>query len=352
LKPYPTFSWQRAVSELSQESFRNRLPVVIYLLTLIAVGFFGNVLVILVYVFRFQPSATRSFVLGMAVCDLLTSVVGLPLQLVTIRYAYDTQSLWLCRGMFAAATLPTQSSGVILNVVAVDRYRRICTPHNRQISHMEAWKLVAASVIITSITFSCFIPLYGIHTKEVPGVTVSMCWLHDAYKDTIYPKLYNYVVFVVFYVGLSVMLVAYTFVGVRLWQQNQKRKVKPGVPRASPHPRRKSTRTRAASRTNLIMATLTVCYVINWLPHLIVRLPHHTEPELRVPQNTAKLAPPTAVPLGLLLSASSTSATVRRPTPTMEQKSGPVSSSDDYNLGPTFATPNSESDTTLSDACT
>nr|KAG5707892.1 hypothetical protein BaRGS_031623 [Batillaria attramentaria] len=84
----------RDVSELSEESFRNRLPVVIYLLTLIVVGFFSNVIVILVYVFRSLPSATRAFVLGMAVCDLLTSVVGLPLQLATIRYAYDTYSLW------------------------------------------------------------------------------------------------------------------------------------------------------------------------------------------------------------------------------------------------------------------
>nr|KAG5707890.1 hypothetical protein BaRGS_031621 [Batillaria attramentaria] len=181
----------RDLSELSQESFRNRSLVVIYLLTLIVVGFFGNILVILVYAFRFKPSATRSFVLGMAVCDLLTSVVGLPLQLATIRYAYDTYSLWFCRGMFAAATLPTQSSGVILNVVAVDRYRRICKPLNKQFSDLDAWKLVAASVIITSIAFGFFIPMYGIHTKEVHGVNVSMCWSHDAYKNTIYPKMYG-----------------------------------------------------------------------------------------------------------------------------------------------------------------
>nr|KAG5707894.1 hypothetical protein BaRGS_031625 [Batillaria attramentaria] len=52
---------------------------------LIVVGTVGNILVLLVYWLRIRPDVPRVFILAMGVCDLLTSVVGLPLQLATIR---------------------------------------------------------------------------------------------------------------------------------------------------------------------------------------------------------------------------------------------------------------------------
>ncbi|KAK7498871.1 hypothetical protein BaRGS_00009963 [Batillaria attramentaria] len=209
------------LSNLSRESFRNRGPVFAYLMMLIVVGTVGNILVLLVYWLRIRPDVPRVFILAMGVCDLLTSVVGLPLQLATIRYAYDTYSLWFCRGMFAAATFPTQCSGLLLVVIAVQRFQRVRYP-NSAMDIRDAWNLVAVSVFLTLIFFAPFVPLYGIRTKTVDGIAVKMCWIADEYSGQSFQKvMYNIVIAIFFLGGLIVMVFAYSHIGYLLWTQRK-----------------------------------------------------------------------------------------------------------------------------------
>ncbi|KAL8588653.1 hypothetical protein ACOMHN_001970 [Nucella lapillus] len=113
------------LSCLSRESFKNRLPVVVTLVILIIVGCAGNVVVLWVYWSDFRLTAYRIFILCIAGLDLISSTVGLPLQIFTIYHAYNTFSLSYCRAMFAFATLPNQAPSSILVAVAVDRFHRM-----------------------------------------------------------------------------------------------------------------------------------------------------------------------------------------------------------------------------------
>nr|KAG5706568.1 hypothetical protein BaRGS_028739 [Batillaria attramentaria] len=113
------------------------------------------------------------------------------IQIATIRVAYNTYDYWLCRGFFTFATLTTQASGLLLVLVAIDRYRRICWPLKRQMN--------ARNTLSTK-------------DKNASGS-----------RQLKKP----------------------------LFLDKNGRKIR--------------------SRTTLMMATLTALYVINWLPHLVMR---------------------------------------------------------------------------------
>lgn len=213
---------EQLLSYMSETSFRNRMPVVIYLVVLIVVGFFGNMLVLVVYVVRIRRDTTPVFIITMAVFDLLTSVLGLPLQLATIRHAYDTNDLWFCRGMFASATLPTQASGMILVVIALHRYQRIRVsgrcPNSRRLHVRGAWGVVFLSSALALLLFGPFIPLYGIHSVRVGRVTAHMCWVDNRYVDTTYETVFfRGVLPVVFFASLAAMTFSYCAIGHAIW---------------------------------------------------------------------------------------------------------------------------------------
>ena len=219
-------------SYLSEVSFKNRVPVVAYLITVTVLGFIGNMLVLFVYGLKFKPSATQVFVLAMAVWDLMTCIVSLPLQIATIRYAYDTENDAFCKTMFAFATFTTEASGFILIVVAMDRFSRVWRPYGRQLNDNRAGIIVCVVSIAVVVIFAPFVPMYGIHGVDSNGkhtldpteTVATMCWVADKMVGTHYPFAYGLVVLISFFSGLLLMALSYAFIGARLWKRQ-------GIPR-------------------------------------------------------------------------------------------------------------------------
>ena len=219
-------------SYLSDQAFKHRLPVVVYLVAVGVAGFLGNTLVILVYWLRFPPSATRVFVLAMALCDLTTNTIALPLQIITIRYAYDTEDDSFCKVMFAFATFATQASGFILVTVALDRFSRVWRPHGRHLSTRWAIVVNCAVVFAAVVVFAPFVPMYGIHSIDSNGshsvdpreIRAKMCWVADENVGSLYPFAYSIIVSVFFLCGLLVVTLSYGAIGAKLWGQTFKQR--------------------------------------------------------------------------------------------------------------------------------
>ncbi|XP_076444353.1 uncharacterized protein LOC143282552 [Babylonia areolata] len=200
------------LSYLSDASFKNRTPVVVYLCLISIVGFVGNTLVLVVYGFRFQPSSTRLFVLFMASLDLITNTLGLPLQIATIRYAYN-DNYW-------------RSSAFVLVLVAMDRFWRICAPLRKQLNHRQAFYIAVGTVCSAVVIYVPFIPFYGMHRVNTtePGIQARMCWSEDEYKHTVYPAAFTIVAGITFSVGLVIMGVSYLSIGITLWRKKVEKK--------------------------------------------------------------------------------------------------------------------------------
>ncbi|XP_076444335.1 uncharacterized protein LOC143282542 [Babylonia areolata] len=216
---------ERFLSYLSDASFKNRTPVVVYLSLISIVGFVGSTLVLVVYGFRFQPSSTRVFILFMASLDLITNTLGLPLQIATIRYAYN-DNYWRCRSFFTFATLSTQASAFVLVPVAMDRFWRICAPLGKQLTPRQAFYVALGTVCSAVVIFVPFLPFYGMHRVNTtePGIQARMCWSDDEYKHTEYPIAFTIVVGITFSVGLAIMGVSYLSIGITLWRKKVERK--------------------------------------------------------------------------------------------------------------------------------
>ncbi|KAL8596471.1 hypothetical protein ACOMHN_065354 [Nucella lapillus] len=216
---------------LSRESFKTRIPVVVCLTIVACMGLVGNVVAIWVYSMEFRLSANRIFILCMGIQDLLTSSLGLPLQIFTIYHAYDVHSMGYCRVMFFFTTLPTHASSATLVAVAVDRFHRIWWPHRRHISSRWAVKVSVGITFVIWGIFGAFVPLYGTRTvpSYVGNLSVIMCWIDDDYENSPYKEVYIFVVEAFFYSSFLFMAGSYLLIGIQLWCRSKRRQRRPSI---------------------------------------------------------------------------------------------------------------------------
>ncbi|KAK6167657.1 hypothetical protein SNE40_021632 [Patella caerulea] len=94
---------------------------------------------------------------------------------------------------------------VTLTAIAIDRYIKVCRPLGRQMTLGEAKISVLASVFIGIFFAWPSIFIYGLRSADtgIPGVEGKDCSTSDDVKDTKYPLVYNFVLFVGF-LGLTI----------------------------------------------------------------------------------------------------------------------------------------------------
>ncbi|KAK7107572.1 hypothetical protein V1264_015471 [Littorina saxatilis] len=202
-------------SYLSKESFRSRVPLLIYLGFVGVVGIVGNTIVVLVYWFKFTSSSKQVFILSMALCDLLMNIVTIPIKVVAIRHAYDAK-VWVCKTEWVTEHCPAVLSMLILYAVAVDRCNRVCRPHSRQLSVRQSLYVVVALVMATAALFLPFNVAYGAARWDtaIAGVQVKMCSLGP--RRTLAGTAHFVIVTSIFGIGFLLLLVCYVSIFVKV----------------------------------------------------------------------------------------------------------------------------------------
>ena len=216
------------LSERSAEAFKMRIPLVSFLVLIAVVGAAGNVLVLTVYSHKYRPCSTTVFILAMAVCDLFINVVALPMQIISIRYAYNTIQ-WRCRAMFSMVLLGTWAGTLLLVPVAYDRFWKVWRPTENRMTHRKSVLVSVCTILTACAIFGPFISIYGVKRFEtgVPGIRANICWIQDAYRDTAYYIAYKVTQTVVFYASLLTQIVLYSLIAVKLMQQMKNRQNMP-----------------------------------------------------------------------------------------------------------------------------
>lgn len=101
-----------------------------------------------------------------------------------------------------------------LLVIAVDRYRKICKPFHGQIS-MTHVRLSLIPIFGGALFFAwpAFV-MYGLRTTEtgIPGLEGQDCSTPDDISNTMYPLLYNCILFICFIILAVALIILYTFV--------------------------------------------------------------------------------------------------------------------------------------------
>lgn len=228
----PTFQKQNSTEEeikhylekLNYETFIKLFPLVVILIVLIVVGVCGNLLVFLVYLKQFKASATRVFVLAMAVCDFMTNLFVLPWMIQDTRYRYTSKDP-VCKMKRSLAVFPVVMSFLILTCVALDRRRRICQIHKRQLSERQAIYLLIVQFIVTSVAVFPLTLLYGVRPLETSlhGIEGTTCGYANTPSGRKVKEVYGIMMGIGYGAAFVLLLASYLHISYRIYQQKKKK---------------------------------------------------------------------------------------------------------------------------------
>lgn len=137
------FSW----STLNSDVDRSLLPVTMILGIYLVAGVLGNLLVVFIYVFRWEaPPTDRFFVPILALLDmgacLVSASVGIYAHMNIVRFQSDA----LCKIVAFLGIFFVKMSGDLLVIIAVDRHLKINKPFETQMSYR--WKKISVIVMV------------------------------------------------------------------------------------------------------------------------------------------------------------------------------------------------------------
>nr|KAG5712473.1 hypothetical protein BaRGS_011447 [Batillaria attramentaria] len=195
--------------------------------TTFPLGVLGNSLVLYVYNRRLRKGTIRWFIQALAVFDLLSCLVAIPGEIVDMRINYTFGHSPMCQVLRTVSMFCTVASGMTLVVVAVERYKRICTPLGRQITPREAQIIVG---VCTGVAAMCAAPasvLYGEQTTPTddPRINGSDCSTADTFINTVFPLAFSSFQCLLFVGGALVLVVLYSLIGRKIWSHAHFRKV-------------------------------------------------------------------------------------------------------------------------------
>lgn len=200
------------------------LPIFIYLLILGVVGTFGNLHVLVVYYQRYNPSNHRIFILWLAAVDFFSCTVSIPFEMYDIRYRYTFTASWTCKVFRFLNHAASVSSGFLLGLIALERFRKACQPTSSQMTVKQARISCIVTLLISSILAVPAIVIYGANVSETfhPGIVGSDCTSLTKYKS--YFKIYSGALLLFSTCVFVMCIIVYIFVGKVLYRQMQFRK--------------------------------------------------------------------------------------------------------------------------------
>lgn len=206
----------------NDETMASMLPLVVYIGLIAAIGIPGNIVVIYIYSMKYPKCNFKYFVLLLAGIDLLSCTVLMPLEIATFLLWFAFPVSWLCKTKSFINAFSVSSSALSLLLIAIDRFKKVCRPHSKQIQPELAVKLAFVVLGIALIPSTSDAVFWGLHTFHITFnehvITAVICEKDDKYKDTIWPTLHTAVLYSgINVIAMVVTLILYTFIAVKLF---------------------------------------------------------------------------------------------------------------------------------------
>lgn len=204
----------------------------------LVIGVLGNSLVFYIYKFCITKHRTdRFFIPYLAVSDALSCIVGsgfgLALNLLPIRFSGDA----LCKGLWFLTKWSTLVSALMLLLIAIERYKKVCKPFGPQMTPLaKQLSMIALFVVSAILTF----PTVFFHGEiSFPARGTSHLTGYRCGRNTFltglegYFTTYNVVLSAVAFTGITAVTVLYVFVGKTIFKQTKFRSRFASSPRKS-----------------------------------------------------------------------------------------------------------------------
>ncbi|KAL3881137.1 hypothetical protein ACJMK2_027595 [Sinanodonta woodiana] len=210
------------------------IPVVIFVSVLMILGLFGNSMVMYFYGWKTKKTPNICFILVLAVFDLLTCTLGMPMEIVDLVLNITFYNVVACKILRFVTYFTNIASALILASIAVDRYRRICKPHTKQLSIKQVkiiCGLCASASVLVSWPASIFFMIERVsviytdpkNTTYQANITGCDCTLTKSKRYSPYILTFH-VVHLIGFVALTISLaVMYGLIARRLYYYSTQR---------------------------------------------------------------------------------------------------------------------------------
>lgn len=167
-----------------------------------------------------KTTASYMFIVTLAVFDLLSCLISMPMEISDLIHFYTFDSSSTCRALRFINYFSCIGSGTTLIAIAVDRFRKICKPFDAQITQKMA-KFIIFGVICFAVF--CSWPAILLNTVIHKNLTEDIsvvgrdCTLTPDEDYKLYVTIYNSFLFLCFIIVFIVLTVLYCLVGRQLY---------------------------------------------------------------------------------------------------------------------------------------
>lgn len=211
---------ENALNDLNDDMTNAVLPVTVFVAIEAVLGFFGNIMVIYVFLFHYKQCNFRYFVLCLAFTDLTSCLTTVPGEVLTQLYWYKYPIPIICKIKSFFNIFTVSAEALALVTIAVDRYLKVCWPFGYQISPKVARLLIGVIYFIATILAFPVSIYWGTHSENELhkgiNITVTICEKDQTFVYTTMPLQYSLSVEGIIGATLVIMFILYVLVARRL----------------------------------------------------------------------------------------------------------------------------------------
>ncbi|XP_060075031.1 probable G-protein coupled receptor No18 [Ylistrum balloti] len=202
------------------EYMKSGIPITAFLIVLCVVGTIGNLHVFLVYLLRYKPSIYKKFVLCLTAVDFVGCSFCVPATLYIIRNYLSMNSSALCKMYVTVMNTIGVYSLILLDCIAVERYRKVCQNTRVHFSQRTTRLLFGLNCVFMIVAF--IIPgvlIFGINRKTTKAHSLDgyECTVLNNYKNSALVNVYRGFLFITVVTLLLISIVSYILIGRRIY---------------------------------------------------------------------------------------------------------------------------------------
>ena len=155
---------------LNSDIAARRLPMTIILSIYLTVGLFGNSLVLFIYAWKINRESrgdrikedqgnNRYYIPSLALFDLIAVISQALSSIIQNEYFVEFPTTWLCKGLWFIGWCSSVISGLILLLIAIQRFLCIGLHPSRELSIRQLRILLA---IVITVAFVCTAPTFSL----------------------------------------------------------------------------------------------------------------------------------------------------------------------------------------------
>ena len=141
------------LEQLNKDKTVEYLPAIIICCVIIVCGILGNSMSLAYYGFKVSRTSTNLLITSLSIIDLVTCVILIG-EVIELCYSVNFRFVAGCKIMYFMNHWLVLTSGFMLVLIALDRYRKLCNPFHWQMSVKAAKLATGATLVLAGLLSS------------------------------------------------------------------------------------------------------------------------------------------------------------------------------------------------------